>query len=140
MKQLLSLLLLPVLSKGAAIVEAPQRCPLQEVNLMDVDLFVDTEEECVDICARHDNCFFYNFYTGDSSSLQAPSQCFLYEKCTRSVVKATEHCPLDKNNVIELLPFVKTEDECSMTCAANHDCSFFKVTETLINTTGNLSN
>ena len=107
---------------------------------MDVDLFVDTEEECVDICARHDNCFFYNFYTGDSSSLQAPSQCFLYEKCTRSVVKATEHCPLDKNNVIELLPFVKTEDECSMTCAANHDCSFFKVTETRVNTRENRVN
>ena len=65
-KVILSVLFcLPLAINGASIVMAPQRCPLQNGNLLDVDLFVPSEADCVDKCSTHDKCFFYFFYKGE---------------------------------------------------------------------------
>merc|ERR1719186_858842 len=101
--------------ESASIVKAPQLCPLQDGNLLDVDLFVSTEAECKEQCTDHENCFFYFFYKGlggDQQVLGSPSQCFLYEKCHRSVEMAPEDCPIDKSNVVDLVPFIKTDEDC----------------------------
>jgi hypothetical protein len=40
-----------------------QKCPVQSGNLLDVDLFVATEEDCLDKCTRVPTCLYYYFYT-----------------------------------------------------------------------------
>lgn len=125
-KVILSVLFcLPLAINGASIVMAPQRCPLQNGNLLDVDLFVPSEADCVDKCSTHDKCFFYFFYKGMSEN-SSPSQCFLYETCDREVQPTPEDCPLGKDNVIGVMAFIKTADECMMTCSHNSMCSYYK--------------
>ena len=137
-----------------ALRTAPQRCPLNNGNLLDVVLFVENEEQCKQKCRTEEKCIFYFFYEGISfivynpkqislenkclkitlfqwiffsnkagpteavrerlrlarledddvqdgfgeiNNLEAqPSQCFLFDKCSRDVLEATVDCPLTK--------------------------------------------
>jgi hypothetical protein len=40
-----------------------QKCPVQSGNLLDVDLFVASEDECLSKCSRVPTCLYYYFYT-----------------------------------------------------------------------------
>ena len=51
----ISLCLVATLIDGAAIITAPQRCPLQNGNLLDVDLFVADDMACKMKCEKHEN-------------------------------------------------------------------------------------
>jgi len=110
---------------GAAIITAPQRCPLQNGNLLDVDLFVADDETCKMKCEKHEKCFFYFFYTAPTKNRQPP-QCFLYETCDRLVEPAAEDCPIEKENTIGVMAFMEKEEDCIISCSKNHMCSFYK--------------
>ena len=43
---------------------APQRCPVKNGNLLDVVLFVDSEEMCKMRCQTEEKCIFYFYYEG----------------------------------------------------------------------------
>lgn len=47
-----------------------------------------------------------------------PSQCFLFKSCGRKVENATFDCALNKENTLEIKPFVEDEDECEALCQA----------------------
>ena len=49
-----------------ALRTAPQRCPLNNGNLLDVVLFVENEEQCKQKCRTEEKCIFYFFYEGIS--------------------------------------------------------------------------
>lgn len=110
---------------GAAIVTAPQRCPLQNGNLLDVDLFVEDDSSCMMKCEKHEKCFFYFFYTAPTKNRQPP-QCFLYETCDRLVETATPDCPVSKENTIGVVAFIEKEEDCIISCSKNEMCSFYK--------------
>lgn len=38
---------------------APQMCPIEHNNLIDVQLFVSDEEECFKLCEKSDKCKFF---------------------------------------------------------------------------------
>ena len=122
----ISLCLVATLIDGAAIITAPQRCPLQNGNLLDVDLFVADDMACKMKCEKHEKCFFYFFYTAPTKNRQPP-QCFLYETCDRLVEPAMEDCPIGKENVIGVMPFMEKEEDCIISCSKNDMCSFYKV-------------
>ena len=91
-----------------------QNCTLYPSrNLLDVVLFVETEDDCKQTCQNHPDCVFYRFYEeGPQEAIKAraleegrgagntvenqPAQCFLYSQCTREVRESTEACPLTK--------------------------------------------
>lgn len=79
---------------------APQECPLQDQNVMRTVLFVEDDAECLDICSQELTCLYYYFYPGmgaDSfSAVEQPSQCFLYEECSRQVFPAPDNCPINR--------------------------------------------
>ena len=81
--------------EGASIVTAPEKCPLQNGNLIDVDLFVESDAECRMKCEQHEKCFYYFFYTAPTKNRQPP-QCFLYETCDRLVEQADADCYIGK--------------------------------------------
>ena len=43
---------------------APQRCPVKNGNLLDVVLFVESEEMCKMRCQTEEKCIFYFYYEG----------------------------------------------------------------------------
>ena len=88
--------------KAASIGTAPQKCPVQNGNLLDVDLFVESDSECAAKCEKNEKCFYYFFYTAPTKNRQPP-QCFLYETCDRLVEAAQSDCYIGKNNVVLLL-------------------------------------
>ena len=45
-----------------------------------------------------------------------PSQCYLFKSCGRKVENATFDCMLNKENTLEVHPFVDTESECETHC------------------------
>ena len=45
-----------------------------------------------------------------------PSQCYLFKTCGRNVVSATYDCQLNKENTIEVKPFVQSDGECKLLC------------------------
>ena len=112
--------------QGAAIGTAPEKCPLQKGTLIDVDLFVESDEACRKLCEDHEKCFYYFFYTAPTKNRQPP-QCFLYETCDRLVEKADSDCYIGKENVIGVIAFVEKEEECVISCSQNDMCSFYKV-------------
>ena len=138
------------LTEGASVGTAPQKCPVQNGNLLDIDLFVDSDQECAGKCQRNEKCFFYFFYTAPTMNRQPP-QCFLYETCDRLVEAAQSDCYIGnseyfycslsmfiiegKENVIGVLAFVEKEEECVISCSKNEMCSFYKVNteQSLIN-------
>jgi hypothetical protein len=86
---------------------APIECPLEDGNLLDVVLFSKDIAECRQLCQDNEDCIFYHYYKGSSMDRKEatdggekvekkPSQCFLYDMCTREVLPATEDCPLTK--------------------------------------------
>ena len=111
---------------GAAIGTAPEKCPLQNGNLIDVDLFVESDAECRRKCEAKEECFYYFFYTAPTKNRQPP-QCFLYETCDRLVEKADADCYIGKENVIGVIAFVEKEENCIISCSKNDMCSFYKV-------------
>ena len=111
---------------GAAIGTAPEKCPLQNGNLIDVDLFVESDAECRRKCEASEECFYYFFYTAPTKNRQPP-QCFLYETCDRLVEKADADCYIGKENVIGVIAFVEKEEDCIISCSKNDMCSFYKV-------------
>ena len=111
---------------GAAIGTAPEKCPLQNGNLIDVDLFVESDVECRRKCEAKEECFYYFFYTAPTKNRQPP-QCFLYETCDRLVEKADGDCYIGKENVIGVIAFVEKEEDCIISCSKNDMCSFYKV-------------
>jgi len=121
----LSFCLLATFVDGAAIITAPQRCPLQNGNLLDVDLFVFDDAACKMKCEKHEKCFFYFFYTAPTKNRQPP-QCFLYETCDRLVEPALEDCPIGKENTIGVMAFMEKEEDCIISCSKNDMCSFYK--------------
>ena len=128
-KQCIALLLCKLIFigiEGAAIGTAPEKCPLQNGNLVDVDLFVESDAECKTKCENHEKCFFYFFYTAPTKNRQPP-QCFLYETCDRLVEKAQPDCYIGKENVIGVIAFVEKEEDCIISCSKNDMCSFYKV-------------
>ena len=78
-------------TEAASIGTAPQKCPVQNGNLLDVDLFVESDKECAQKCQENEKCFFYFFYTAPTKNRQPP-QCFLYETCDRLVEAAKTDC------------------------------------------------
>ena len=110
--------LLLVLTTSAAALPAlrmaPAKCPLENRNLLDVVLFVETEAECKATCRLDPKCVYYRFYEAGpqeeikkrarlengNNNLESvenqPAQCFLYSECNRDVMKATPDCPLTK--------------------------------------------
>jgi len=110
---------------GAAIDTAPQRCPLQNGNLLDVDLFVASDMDCMMKCEKHEKCFFYFFYTAPTKNRQPP-QCFLYETCDRLVEAATADCPIGKENTIGVMAFMEKEEDCIISCSKNEMCKYYK--------------
>ena len=82
---------------------APQKCPLQDGNLIETVLFVPDGNHCRDLCAKNADCLYYHYYAGAGGTdkdkfdaTQQPSQCFLYDECSRRVSKATENCPINR--------------------------------------------
>ena len=114
------------LTEGASVGTAPQKCPVQNGNLLDIDLFVDSDQECAGKCQRNEKCFFYFFYTAPTMNRQPP-QCFLYETCDRHVESAQPDCYISKENVVRVLAFVEKEEECVISCSENDMCRFYKV-------------
>ena len=112
--------------QGAAIGTAPEKCPLQKGTLIDVDLFVESDDECRKKCEDHEKCFYYFFYTAPTKNRQPP-QCFLYETCDRLVEEADEDCYIGKENVIGVIAFVEKAEDCIISCSKNEMCSFYKV-------------
>ena len=129
--------------EAASIGTAPQKCPVQNGNLLDVDLFVESDSECAAKCEKNEKCFYYFFYTAPTKNRQPP-QCFLYETCDRLVEAAEPDCYIGnhqhshnilllkkifqgKENVIGVLAFVEKEEECVISCSKNEQCSFYKV-------------
>ncbi len=65
---------------------------------------------CRQLCQQNEDCIFYHYYEGASSPDldedgvergaenvdNQPSQCFLYDECSREVLAATDDCPLTK--------------------------------------------
>lgn len=45
-----------------------------------------------------------------------PSQCFLFHSCGRKVENATFDCVLNKENTLEVHPFVENDEDCEMLC------------------------
>ena len=45
-----------------------------------------------------------------------PSQCYLFKTCGRKVENATFDCALNKENTLEVHPFIDTEEECEIQC------------------------
>ena len=45
-----------------------------------------------------------------------PSQCYLFKTCGRKVENATFDCTLNKENTLEVHPFIDTEEECESHC------------------------
>ena len=111
---------------AATIVTAPDKCPMQNGNMIDVDLFVESDAECRRKCEQHEDCFYYFFYTAPTKNRQPP-QCFLYETCDRLVEVASKDCYIGKENVIGVIAFVEKEEECIISCSKNEMCSFYKV-------------
>ena len=87
--------------QAASIGTAPQKCPVQNGNLLDVDLFVESDSECAAKCEKNEKCFYYFFYTAPTKNRQPP-QCFLYETCDRLVEAAQADCYIG-NNILTLL-------------------------------------
>jgi len=84
---------LPTMSRAA------NGCPVQNANLVDPVLFVTNETHCEALCASNEACLFYYYYQAEENVIDAtdqPSQCFLYDGCTRRVFPATTNCPLKK--------------------------------------------
>jgi len=80
---------------------ATSGCPVQNGNLVDPVLFVNNETQCEELCASNEACLYFYFFEGDTdtNSVDAtdqPSQCFLYDGCTREVFPATPNCPLKR--------------------------------------------
>jgi len=121
----LAVLSMAASARGAAMMTAPQRCPLQNGNLLDVDLFVASEAACKLTCEKHEKCFFYFFYTAPTKNRQPP-QCFLYETCDRLVEAALEDCPVGRENTIGVMAFMEKEEDCIISCSKNEMCSFYK--------------
>ena len=90
-KLVLAVFCLLSLTEAASIGTAPQKCPVQNGNLLDVDLFVESDRECAKKCEANEKCFFYFFYTAPTKNRQPP-QCFLYETCDRLVEAAQPDC------------------------------------------------
>lgn len=80
--------------------KAPEECPLQNGNLLDTILFVQSSEECEEMCSNSEKCLFFYYYAGSGSNqvdaTNQPAQCFLYDQCNRKVMKATNICPLNR--------------------------------------------
>ena len=53
-----------------------------------------------------------------------PSQCYLFKSCGRKVENATFDCMLNKENTLEVHPFVDTESECEIHC---QEVSYFQL-------------
>ncbi|TRY74923.1 hypothetical protein TCAL_07513 [Tigriopus californicus] len=102
---------------------APQMCPIEHNNLIDVQLFVSDEEECFKLCEKSDKCKFFRFY---ASSFTRPSQCFLFKSCGRQVEDASPDCMLNKENTVEVKPFIKSHGECKQLCQGDRRCAYFK--------------
>ena len=94
---------------------APEECPLQDNNVLDVHLFVTSEDDCKQLCQDDEECVFYHYYQGsqpeqrnedeivfnenqilNEGAENQPAQCFLYDACNRVVRSATDDCPLTK--------------------------------------------
>ena len=92
--------LVPLASAIPALRTAPEECPVQNGNLLDTILFVTNATECRDRCAAHDECLFFFYYQGSGSNeidaTNQPPQCFLYDTCSRKVMRASEQCPLNR--------------------------------------------
>merc|ERR1712137_310342 len=73
---------------------APQVCPITSWNLLEVELFVESEQACFSICEATKDCNFYRFFNDLSPA--KPSQCFMFKTCGRSVVEAGPDCVVNK--------------------------------------------
>ena len=56
---------------------------------------------------------FFRFYEPTNGR---PSQCYLFKSCGRKVENATFDCALNKENTIEVHPFIESENECEVHC------------------------
>ena len=92
-------------ASGASIGTAPQKCPVQNGNLLDVDLFVESDSECAAKCEKNEKCFYYFFYTAPTKNRQPP-QCFLYETCDRLVEAAKPDCYIGNHQHSETFYFI----------------------------------
>eukprot|EP00095_Tigriopus_kingsejongensis_P005001 snap_masked-scaffold139_size317827-processed-gene-0.5 protein:Tk05001 transcript:snap_masked-scaffold139_size317827-processed-gene-0.5-mRNA-1 annotation:"kelch domain-containing protein" len=110
--------------------KAPEECPLQNGNLLDTILFVQDSAECEDKCSNHEECLFFYYYPGSGSNqidaTNQPAQCFLYDSCNRKVMKATNICPLNRENTVKVSAFVRKEKDCETSCASNELCGYYK--------------
>ncbi|QQP48657.1 Uncharacterized protein FKW44_009034 [Caligus rogercresseyi] len=96
---------------------APEKCPLEDGNLLDVLLFVNDEEECFNECANHES------FNDEEKGQHA--QCFLYDACTRNVHPAKEGCPINKENTARVEIFVKNEEACMKSCSEESSCGYY---------------
>ncbi|XP_040571187.1 uncharacterized protein [Lepeophtheirus salmonis] len=102
---------------------APQLCPIEDGNLIGVELFVEDEEECFKFCENSKECLFFRFFHALD---QKPSQCYLFNTCGRHVESATSNCQLSRENTIDVRPFVPTESQCQIRCQQERDCGYYK--------------
>ena len=58
-----------------------------------------------------------------------PSQCYLFKSCGRKVENATFDCMLNKENTLEVHPFVDTESECEIHC---QEVRYFQLRNTIL--------
>eukprot|EP00095_Tigriopus_kingsejongensis_P003413 maker-scaffold1126_size61158-snap-gene-0.10 protein:Tk03413 transcript:maker-scaffold1126_size61158-snap-gene-0.10-mRNA-1 annotation:"microneme protein " len=111
-------------SRARNIMEnAPIMCPIEDDNLIDVQLFTSGQKECAKECEKSDACKFYRFY---SASFTRPSQCFLFKSCGRKVEDASPDCMLNKENTVEVKPFIKSHEKCKQLCQEERRCAYFK--------------
>lgn len=97
---------------------------------MDTILFVQSSEECEEMCSNSEKCLFFYYYAGSGSNqvdaTNQPAQCFLYDQCNRKVMKATNICPLNRENTVKVQAFVRREKECEISCSNNDLCGYYK--------------
>jgi len=109
---------------------APEECPLQNGNLIDTILFVENSTACETLCTSSERCLFYYFYRGSGSNevdaRKQPPQCFLYDECNRRVLAATDKCPLNKENTVNVHAFVSSNVECEKSCSRDDLCGYYK--------------
>jgi hypothetical protein len=52
----------PVITAKSFLRKAPQMCPIEQGNLLDVQLFVKGGNECFNLCEKKDDCNYFRYF------------------------------------------------------------------------------
>merc|ERR1719206_1022962 len=86
-------------------------CDTNKDRVISAVLGVNTQVQCQDLCARHDDCTWYTWYSGEGSPVQLT--CFLLSSCNNTLALVSDGCysgPQSCDNIASIpLPTQCTE-------------------------------